>query len=96
MCSLNGNVILDKTGHLSKYKSFLICRFANVVSEISALILFSVITFILVDITVLLCVHAQSCLTLNDPMDYYPPGSSVHGTYLSTLSTILMFSMEPK
>ena len=29
-----------------------------------------------------LCVHAkllQSCLTLCDPMDYSPPGSSVHG-----------------
>ena len=24
-------------------------------------------------------VHAQSCLTLWDPMDYSPPGSSVHG-----------------
>ena len=23
--------------------------------------------------------HAQSCLTLCDPMDYTPPGSSVHG-----------------
>ena len=22
---------------------------------------------------------AQSCLTLSDPMDYSPPGSSVHG-----------------
>ena len=29
-----------------------------------------------------ICVHAQSlqsCLTLCDPMDYNPPGSSVHG-----------------
>ena len=26
-----------------------------------------------------LCVHAQSCLTLCDPMDYSSPGSSVHG-----------------
>ena len=28
------------------------------------------------------CVHAkslQSCLTLCDPMDYSPPGASVHG-----------------
>ena len=24
------------------------------------------------------CVHAQSCLTLCDPMDCSPPGSSVH------------------
>ena len=29
-----------------------------------------------------MCVHAkplQSCLTLWDPVDYSPPGSSVHG-----------------
>ena len=25
------------------------------------------------------CVHAQSCLTLRDPMDYSPPDSLVHG-----------------
>ena len=25
------------------------------------------------------CVHAQLCLTLWDPMDYNPPGSSIHG-----------------
>ena len=25
------------------------------------------------------CMHAQSCLTLCDPMDSSPPGSSVHG-----------------
>ena len=24
---------------------------------------------------------AQSCLTLGDPMDYSPPGSSVHGVF---------------
>ena len=24
---------------------------------------------------------AQSCLTLSDPMDYSPPGSSVHGIF---------------
>ena len=27
----------------------------------------------------MLCLVAQSCLTLCDPMDYGPPGSSVHG-----------------
>ena len=27
----------------------------------------------------MLCLFAQSCLTLCDPMDYSPPGSSVHG-----------------
>ena len=25
------------------------------------------------------CVHSQSCLTLCDPLDCSPPGSSVHG-----------------
>ena len=32
--------------------------------------------------SVFLCVHAewlQSCLSLPDPVDYSPPGSSVHG-----------------
>ena len=24
---------------------------------------------------------AQSCLTLSDPMDYNPPGSSIHGIF---------------
>jgi len=24
---------------------------------------------------------AQSCLTLQDPMDYSPPGSSIHGIF---------------
>ena len=28
-----------------------------------------------------LCVHAQLCLTLCDPMDCSPPGSSVHGIF---------------
>ena len=27
------------------------------------------------------CVCVQSCLTLCDPMDYSPPGSSVHGLF---------------
>ena len=27
------------------------------------------------------CVHAQLCLTLCDPMDYSPPGSSCHGIF---------------
>ena len=28
-----------------------------------------------------MCVRAQSCLTLCDPMDCSPPGSSVHGIF---------------
>ena len=31
------------------------------------------------------CVHAQSCLTLCDPMDCSPPGSSVHGIFLARI-----------
>ena len=27
------------------------------------------------------CVYTQSCLTLYDPMDYSPPGSSAHGIF---------------
>ena len=30
---------------------------------------------------VLVCLHAQSRLTLCDPMDCSPPGSSVHGIF---------------
>ena len=69
--------MLDKTGHLSKYKSFLICRFANVTSALSGLILFSVATFTLSDITMLLCVLGSACLTLCDPMNCSSPGSPV-------------------
>ena len=29
------------------------------------------------------CVHGQSCLALCNPMDYIPPGSSVHGIFLA-------------
>ena len=28
---------------------------------------------------------AQSCLTLSDPMDCNPPGSSIHGIFLARL-----------
>ena len=27
----------------------------------------------------------QSCLTLSDPMDYSPPGSSIHGVFWATV-----------
>ena len=32
-----------------------------------------------------MCVHAQSCLTLCDPTDCSPPGSSVHGIILARI-----------
>ena len=32
-------------------------------------------------VCVCLCVHTQLCLTLYDPMDCSPPGSSVHGIF---------------
>ena len=28
-----------------------------------------------------MCVRTRSCLTLSDPVDYSPPGSSVHGIF---------------
>ena len=37
-------------------------------------------TLIYFGITAVLCSVTQSCLTLRDPMDYSPPGSSVYGT----------------
>ena len=33
-----------------------------------------------------MCVCAQSCLTLSDPMDYSLPGFSVHGVFQSRKS----------
>ena len=42
----------------------------------------------------LLCVRvlvAQSCLTLCDPMDYNPPGSSVHGISQATILEWVLF-----
>ena len=35
--------------------------------------------------TYLLSMHAQSCPTLCDPMDYSQPGSSVHGIFQATI-----------
>ena len=32
-----------------------------------------------------LCVSAQSCPTLHDPMDWGPPGSSVQGVFQATI-----------
>ena len=29
--------------------------------------------------------HAQSCLTLSDPMDCSPPGSSIHGIFQASV-----------
>ena len=38
------------------------------------------------------CVHAQLCPTLCDPMDYSPPGSSVHSAFLArTLQWVAIF-----
>ena len=34
------------------------------------------------------CVHAQSCLTLWDPLGYSPPGSSVHGILQARITTL--------
>ena len=43
-----------------------------------------------ISITLHACMHAcllaQLCLTLWDPMDCSPPGSSVHGVFLASIS----------
>ena len=36
-------------------------------------------TRIYICVCAVLCLVAQSCMTLGDPMVYSPPGSSVHG-----------------
>ena len=44
--------------------------------------------FLLTDPKIIDCTYAellQSCLTLCDPMDYSPPGSSVHGILQSRI-----------
>ena len=37
---------------------------------------------------------AQSCLTLGDPMDYNPPGSSVHGVFQSRSGATCHFLLQ--
>ena len=37
------------------------------------------------------CLVAQSCLSLGDPMDYSPPGSSVHGIFQAKQWNVLPF-----
>ena len=37
------------------------------------------------------CTHAQLCSTLYDPMDYSPPGSSVHGILQARILAWLPF-----
>ena len=39
----------------------------------------------LICVLCLVCMCAQSCLTLSNPMDCSPPGSSVHGTSLARI-----------
>ena len=40
------------------------------------------------------CMHAQSCLTLCDPMDSSPPGSSVHGIVQARILEWVAFSLS--
>ena len=44
----------------------------------------------------IICVCTQSCLTLCDPMDYSPPGSSVHGIFQASIleQVAISFSRE--
>ena len=39
-----------------------------------------------------LCAYAQSCLTVGDPMDCSPPGSSVHGTFQARILELVAIS----
>ena len=41
--------------------------------------------YICMHVFINVCMHAQFCLTLLDPMDYSPPGSSVHGIFQGIL-----------
>ena len=55
------------------YKCHKIC--IKIIPECSSVFLFRVFVIVFC----CYCMHAQSCPTVCDPMDYSPPGSSVHG-----------------
>ena len=38
-------------------------------------------TYVNAHMCMYICSDAQSCLTLSDPMDCSPPGSSIHGIF---------------
>ena len=38
---------------------------------------------------------AQSCLTLSDPMDYGPPGSSIHGIFQARVLEWVAIAFSP-
>ena len=40
------------------------------------------------------CMHAESCLTLCNPMDCSPPGSSVHGTFQARILEWVAISLS--
>ena len=50
---------------------------------------------VLTRVPLLACVPAQSCLTLCDPMECSPPGSSVHGILQATPADLLESGIEP-
>ena len=39
------------------------------------------------------CTHAQSCLTLCDPLDCFPQGFSVHGIFQARMQVAISYSM---
>ena len=46
----------------------------------------------LLKLHVCVCVCYHLCPTLSDPMDYSPPGSSVHGIFLATILELVAIS----
>ena len=49
---------------------------------------FTLTSWIYLCVCVCTCVHAQLCLTLCDPMDSSPPGSSIHGIFQARIPEI--------
>ena len=41
-----------------------------------------------------MCTHTQLCLTLCNPMDYSPPGSSVHGVFQARILECIVISFS--
>ena len=74
-----GHKELDMTRRLNNNKSCSISflRFFQIVF----LVFFPEVVFSMVNLTTVLCLVAQSCLTLCDSVDWSPTGSSVHGDF---------------
>ena len=49
-------------------------------------------TFLTLEFVVCMCLVAQSCLTLCDPMDFSQSGSSVHGIFQARILDLVAIS----